>query len=171
MYATVPEAAQAATDLYHLEVAANADLPDSNDTTSRGASGAFHGAIDLELTVVAPLGAPVLTRLTSEPYVRISAQTPARPAAATYELDAIAAITNMSHRQWRLSTGVTLVTTPDVTLALPDLSAAEGFDPSWALPSDVPRDVTVTVRDKPAALGDGTITHFAAHSTRMRPRD
>lgn len=169
VYSTIPAEMQVAADRYRLELTATGEVEATGDTTTRGATGSFHDAIDADLTLVQPLGAPVITGATPSPYVRLEARTPARPAGETYEVAAVGRITNREFRHWRTTIGAALVTGPEVTMAFPDLAAAEGFNLAWSIPADVRRDVTVTVREKPVGLGDGTVRHFAAHTTKVRP--
>jgi hypothetical protein len=168
-YSVVPRAAQAATDLYRLELTATTELPDSRDSAARGAVARFHAPGDVELTAPPALPPPAIALVSERPFVRVDARTRARSGAASYELSVVTKISNRERRVWRLVTSAPPPPGEEVTLTLPDLVAAPEFDPRWALVPDVPRDVTVTVRDHALPFADGTIEHRASYTTRTRP--
>jgi hypothetical protein len=170
-YSTIPPEAQLPTDRYRLDIVAHGDVGDSGEVTQRGAVATLHDAIDVEVTLSQALGAPSIMPIAQGSFARVSAKTPARPMVATYELSALAKITNRQMRVWRITMNAALVKEPEASLVLPDLFPVTGFDPSWGLPSDMRREVTVKATEKPVPLGDGTITHYVSHTTIVRPHE
>lgn len=172
-YSTIPPEAQLPTDRYRFSLVANGDVGDSGELTQRGATAILHDAIDVDITLAPALGAPSLTPIAQGSFARVTAKTPLRPRAASYELSALAKITNRRVHVWRITMNAALVApgATDAVLTLPDLFPVTGFDPSWGLPSDMRREVTIKATDAPLPLGDGTITYYVSHTTIVRPRD
>jgi hypothetical protein len=156
VYSTLPQSVP--LDRYRIE----ARVTTTDDTGMRGVDVSFHDAVPVDLMLVAAMPAPTVTSAGA------AATTPARPAAASYQLDVVAKVSNRSSRAWRTSLGAALPGLgPNVTLMLPDLSAVPGFDATWALPPSVTRDVTVTVHEKPVSLGDGTAVHSVSRTSQL----
>jgi hypothetical protein len=154
-YATIPS--PLADDRYRIEASATT----SDGAVKRTIEATFHDAAPVDLAFSEALPAPTVAGA-----VLLTATTSARASAATYTMTVLAQINNRSAHQWRSSRGAALAT-GDVTLALPDLASAEGFDPAWRVSETLTREVTVTVRDKPTQLGDGTVVRAAAFVTTL----
>jgi hypothetical protein len=165
VYATVPAAAQAPTDRYRAEVTATSN----EGSTTRRFIAEFHDAMPLDLSLAAPLSPPQVSVVAVSPYQRIEASLAPRHGAASYEMLATAQVSNRSMRAWRADLPAGLVTSEGVVLTLPDVSSVPGFSPAWGLPTDIERVVTVTVREAPVAMGDGSQTHVVASSTYLEP--
>jgi len=164
LYSTIPASAQVATDRYRLAIAAEAD-----DHT-REVTGSIHDAVDLEVTLPPILDGVTATVTSPTPYVRVTTVVPMRPNAAYVESSVLAAVTNKSHRVWRMSTSANVIgASPSATFAMPDLSAVAGFDAAWTLPTDIERKVTGTIREVAVVVGDGTMTRAVSRTVTIQP--
>jgi hypothetical protein len=164
-YATVPKAGQAPSDRYRAEITATS----SDGSATRGFIAEFHDPVPLDLSLAAPLEVPQVRVVTASPYQRIEAELAPRHGAASYEMLATAQVSNRTTRMWRADLPAQLVTSSDVVLTLPDVSAVPGFSATWALPTDIERVITVKVSEAPVAMGDGSQTHILASTVSLDP--
>jgi hypothetical protein len=153
-YATLPAALQQAGDRYRAEVTARAN----DDSGSRGVVVERASPDALVLTLPDPLPPPAVSLVAVQPYPRVHAALAARPAGDRYVLEAVTMVSNRSSQTWRVT--ITEPLAGDVTLEVPDVSQAAGFDPSWALAANQARVVTVT-----AWAGEA----WASHTTTLTP--
>lgn len=93
--------------------------------------------MDVDLAVPEPLAPPTVSVAASAPHLRVSATVATRAAADLYEVETAVRVSGRARRAWRVSTLV-----PSATM--PEIAAAAGFDPAWALPDE--GDVVTTVK-------------------------
>lgn len=167
-YVTVPPAVAKPTDRHRIQaLAANADK--ESRTATRSVDATFQAAIDATLELPPPLAVPRAERAAAEPYVRITTFVGARPNTATYEAYVVGRVSNRITHSWRLSIDGSIATGPEAILAMPDLSAAEGFDKKWAIGAGVTAEITAAAREIPAPIGDGTLVRAATRSLELMP--
>jgi hypothetical protein len=163
-YSVIPDAQQTADDRYRGAIQAEGPM----QLSSRGGNAVFHNAIDLTIDLPVVLPDPVVTTVTATPYLRISGKVTARAAAATYELLGFTRITDQVSKVWLYSTDAQPADGTTLEIILPDLSAVAGWQPSWAL-TTADTKITLTAREKPTPLSDGTLERFASKSVILPP--
>jgi hypothetical protein len=159
-YATIPQSARSASDSYAFGATAQAN----DDTTTRQIVATFSQAKDLDFTFEPPLPQPHAAKVAGATgYPRLTAHAPGLVSADQASMTVRTPVSNRQLRVWRIQVGAAQARGP-MDLTLPDLSAVEGFDVAWALPTNRAHEVTTTVEVHTAAAN-----HLVSYTEMVDP--
>jgi hypothetical protein len=139
-FASVPAGQQVAGDLHLLSVSAVDNV--QNPLQFRAAHRAFGAAADLTMTLGPALNPPTVTVAATQPYARLRAALPVQSQYASFFLAGFDQDSPGRSAQVQMSAGYSQGA-GTVTLEVPDLTGAAGWQNSWGLQPGVPAAWTV----------------------------